>query len=112
MSSTDALDLVYAALADPTRRDIVIRLSRGDATVTELAEPHDLTFQAISQHIKVLEAGGLVSRSRVGRTRPCHLEATPLGEAISWLEDARQVWTERLDRLETYLDASQGERDV
>jgi DNA-binding transcriptional ArsR family regulator len=99
----DRLDAVFAALADPTRRGIVSRLTRGEATVGELAAPYPMSVQSISQHLKVLENAGLVSRSRVRQTRPCRLEAAALQEAVSWIDEARQVWSDRLDRLEAHL---------
>lgn len=99
----DRLDAVFAALADPTRRGIVAQLTRGDATVGELAAPYRMSVQSISQHIKVLETAGLVSRSRVRQTRPCRLEATALGTAVSWIEEARHVWSDRMDRLDDHL---------
>jgi DNA-binding transcriptional ArsR family regulator len=101
------LDLVFAALADPTRRGIVARLTRGEATVGELAAPYRTSVQSISQHLKVLETAGLVSRSRVRQTRPCRLEPTALDTAMSWIEDARQLWSDRIDRLDEHLDQLQ-----
>jgi DNA-binding transcriptional ArsR family regulator len=105
------LDAMFAALADRTRRDIVARLSRGESTVKELAEPYAMTMQAVSQHIGVLERCGLVSRGRNRQTRPCRLEPDALEAAVSWLEESRRVWAERMDRLETHLARLQdGER--
>lgn len=112
MAGTGTLDSIYAALSDPTRREIVRQLTRGDATVSELAGPHRTTFQAVSQHIKVLETAGLVSRTKVGRTRPCRLEPDALTAAMSWIEDARRMWVGRLDRLESHLVGLQAERDA
>src|SRR5919202_3375183 len=97
------LDAVFAALADRTRRDIVARLSRGEATVKELAAPYSMSLQAVSQHIGVLERSGLVSRGRHRQTRPCRLEPEALEAAVSWLEESRRTWAERMDRLETHL---------
>lgn len=94
---------MFASLADPTRRDIVARLSAGEATVKELAEPYDMSMQAVSQHIRVLERSGLVSRGRHRQTRPCRLEPAALGAAVAWLEESRRTWSERMDRLETHL---------
>ncbi len=94
---------MFAALADRTRRDIVARLSEGDATVKELAAPYSMTLQAVSQHIGVLERGGLISRGRYRQTRPCRLEAVALETAISWIETSRRVWAERMDALEIHL---------
>jgi DNA-binding transcriptional ArsR family regulator len=97
------LDAVFAALADGTRRDIVARLSRGEATVNELAAPYAMSVQAVSQHIRVLERCGLVSRGRHRQTRPCRLEPRALETAVSWLEESRRTWAERMDRLEAHL---------
>lgn len=99
----DRLDAMFAALADRTRRDIVARLSKGEATVKELAAPYSMSLQAVSQHIGVLERCGLVSRSRHRQTRPCRLEPQALEAAVSWIEESRRVWGERMDRLETHL---------
>jgi DNA-binding transcriptional ArsR family regulator len=97
------LDAVFAALADPTRRDIVGRLSHGDATLTELAAPYAMTLQAVSQHVQVLERCGLVSRGRHRQTRPCRLEPRAMAAATSWLEESRRVWSDRMDRLDARL---------
>ena len=97
------LDAMFAALADRTRRDIVARLSAGEATVKELAAPYAMTLQAVSQHIGVLERCGLISRGRHRQTRPCRLEADALETAVSWIEDSRKAWSERMDRLEARL---------
>ena len=99
----ERLDAMFAALADRTRRDIVARLSRGEATVTELAQPYGMSMQAVSQHIGVLERSGLVSRGRYRQTRPCRLEPGALEAAVSWLEESRRAWAERMDRLEAHL---------
>ena len=101
--SPDRLNLVFAALADPTRRAIVSRLARGDASVTELAEPHDMSLPAISKHLKVLERSGLIRRSRDAQVRPCHLEPKPLRELAEWVEHYRRFWEESFDRLDVYL---------
>jgi DNA-binding transcriptional ArsR family regulator len=106
----ERLDAMFAALADRTRRDIVARLSEGEATVTELAAPYAMSLQAVSQHIGVLERSGLVSRGRHRQTRPCRLEPQALEAAVSWLEESRRVWAERVDRLEAHLDRLQDER--
>lgn len=106
-TGTAQLDAVFTALGDPTRRDIVARLSRGDATVTELAEPYAMSLQAVSQHIRVLERCGLVSRGRDRQARPCRLEPGVLREAESWLEESRRTWSARMDRLEAHLAAVQ-----
>jgi DNA-binding transcriptional ArsR family regulator len=97
------LDAVFTALSDRTRRDIVARLSAGEATVKELAEPYAMSMQAVSQHIRVLERSGLVSRGRHRQTRPCRLEPETLEAALSWIEESRRAWSERMDRLETHL---------
>src|ERR671933_1313115 len=99
----DRLDAMFAALADRTRRDIVARLSEGEATVKDLAAPYAMSLQAVSQHIGVLERCGLVSRGRHRQTRPCRLEAQTLAAAVSWLEESRRAWAERMDRLEAHL---------
>ena len=101
------LDAMFAALADRTRRDIVARLSQGEATVKELAAPFAMSMQAVSQHIGVLERSGLVSRGRLRQTRPCRLEPEALEVAVSWIEQSRRAWTERFDRLETHLERLQ-----
>jgi DNA-binding transcriptional ArsR family regulator len=99
----DRLDATFAALADPTRRAIVARLARGDATVNELAEPFAMTLPGISKHLKVLERCGLISRTRQAQFRPCHLEAGALDSAVSWIEENRRIWTERFDKLDEHL---------
>lgn len=100
---TDALSTTLAALADPTRRALLARLAQGDATVNELAAPHAMSLAAVSKHLKVLEAAGLVSKGREAQFRPCHLEAAPLREATEFLERYRRFWDRSLDRLEDYL---------
>ena len=100
---TDTLDATFAALADPTRRAILARLASGEATVTELAEPFDMTLPGVSKHLKVLERAGLISRGRVAQARPCRLEAAPLGEAADWVEGYRRFWEGSFDGLEDYL---------
>jgi DNA-binding transcriptional ArsR family regulator len=97
------LDALFTALSDHTRRDIVARLSAGDATVTELAEPYAMSMQAVSQHLRVLERSGLITRGRHRQTRPCRLEPAALAEALSWIEESRRTWSARMDRLETHL---------
>ena len=101
--SEDHLSRVFAALADPTRRDIVSRLSSGDATVGELAEPYDVSVQAVSKHLKVLEDAGLVSRTRDAQRRPCHLEAEVFDLMTKWIERYRRQAEERFARLDTVL---------
>jgi DNA-binding transcriptional ArsR family regulator len=101
--STDSLDITFAALADPTRRAILARLARGEASVNELAEPFEMTLPAVSKHLKVLERAGLISRARVAQSRPCRLEAAPLREAADWVEQYRCFWEQSFDRLDEYL---------
>ena len=105
------LDAMFAALADRTRRDIVARLSEGEATVKELAAPYAMSMQAVSQHIGVLERCGLISRGRYRQSRPCRLEPGALEAAVSWMEESRRVWAERMDRLETHLARLQDGRE-
>src|SRR5215218_5950673 len=97
------LDTTFAALADPTRRAILARLASGEATVTELAAPFDMSQPAISKHLKVLERAGLVSRGRDAQRRPCRLEARPLKAATDWLENYRSYWEESYQRLDALL---------
>ena len=99
----DPLSITFAALADPTRRAILARLATGEATVNELAEPFDVSLQAISKHLKVLERAGLITRGRDAQYRPCRFEAAPLNTAVDWIERHRQVWKERFDQLEQHL---------
>ncbi len=106
-SQNDALSATFVALADPTRRAILARLAGGEATVSELAEPFDMSLPAVSKHLKVLERAGLVARSRTAQWRPCHLEAGPLQQAYGWLETYRRFWEGSFDRLEAYLDELQ-----
>src|ERR1700691_483439 len=101
--ANDPLSLTFAALADPTRRAILVRLAEGEATVNELAQPFDITLQAVSKHLKVLEAAGLISRGRDAQYRPCHFETAALEAATDWITENRQIWTERFDQLEQHL---------
>ena len=103
MNNTQRLDATFAALADPTRRAILPRLASGEASVLELAKPFAMTQPAISKHLKVLERAGLISRSRDAQRRPRRLEARPLAEATGWLEDYRQFWEGRFQRLDALL---------
>lgn len=105
--SPDRLNLTFAALADPTRRAILGQLARGEYSVTELAEPHDMSLPAISKHLGVLERSGLIERGRDAQWRPCRLKAAPLKEAVDWLENYRRHWEQRLDRLDEYLQELQ-----
>ena len=100
----DRLDATFAALADPTRRAILARLARGDASVMELAEPFAMTQPAISKHLKVLERAGLVSRGRDAQRRPCRIDGRPLAEADRWLQKYRQLWERSFERLDALLD--------
>jgi DNA-binding transcriptional ArsR family regulator len=104
------LDAMFAALADRTRRSIVVRLTKGEATVNELAEPFAMSVQAISRHIQVLEKAGLVSRGRHRQTRPCRLEPDALRTATDWIDAQRKVWTDRFDQLDQHLADLQSER--
>lgn len=110
--TADPLSTTFAALADPTRRAILARLSSGAATVTELAAPFEMTLPAVTKHLKVLERAGLIIRSREAQWRPCRLEAGPLREAAGWVEQYRRFWEERLDRLEDYLRELQARDDT
>jgi DNA-binding transcriptional ArsR family regulator len=100
---TDQLSNTFAALADPTRRAILARLATGEASVTEIAEPFEMSLPAISKHLKVLERAGLISRGRAAQWRPCRLSAGPMRDAADWLEHYRRFWEQALDRLEEYL---------
>jgi DNA-binding transcriptional ArsR family regulator len=106
----DTLSTTFAALADPTRRAILARLTEGETSVSELAEPFHMTMPAVTKHLKVLENAGLVARSREAQWRPCSLRAAPLKEAASWIEHYREHWEQRLDRLEAYLQKLQAEQ--
>ena len=108
--SPDRLNKVFAALADPTRRDILARLSRGTCSVTELAEPHDMSLPAISKHLRVLEQSGLIRRGREAQWRPCRIQAAPLKEAVDWIGQYKRHWEERLDRLDDYLQELQAKQ--
>jgi DNA-binding transcriptional ArsR family regulator len=101
--TAERLDATFAALADPTRRAIVARLATGEATITELAAPFDISQPAISKHVKVLERAGLVTRSRQAQRRPCRLEAGPLRDVTAWLANYRDYWDESYQRLDALL---------
>src|SRR5829696_8381014 len=105
--AADHLSTTFAALADPTRRTILARLARGEATVNELAEPFKMTLPAVSKHLKVLERAGLITRARQAQRRPCRLRARPLKDAADWVEHYRRFWEESFDRLDDYLDELQ-----
>ena len=104
---TDRLSATLAALADPTRRGLLARLSTGDATVGELAEPFDMSLAAVSKHLKVLETAGLISQGRQAQWRPCHLEAEPLQAVTEWLEEYRRFWDHSFKGLNHYLTTMQ-----
>jgi DNA-binding transcriptional ArsR family regulator len=104
--AVDELTSTFAALADPTRRAILVRLAEGEATVTELAEPFPMTVQAVSKHLKVLERAGLITRGRSAQLRPARLAGEPLREATEWLEKYRPLWDESFDRLEERIRKS------
>jgi DNA-binding transcriptional ArsR family regulator len=106
----DRLSSTLFALADPTRRGILARLATGDASVTELAKPYDMSLAAVSKHLKVLESAGLVSRGKEAQWRPCHLEAKPLEAVFAWVEDYRRFWEQNLDSLAKYLQTIRGKR--
>ncbi len=101
--SADRLSTAFAALADPTRRAILARLALGEATVTELAEPFEMSLPAISKHLKVLEQAGMIAQSREKQWRPRRLEPQALKEAADWLDYYRQFWEQSFDRLDAYL---------
>lgn len=104
---SDALSSTFAALADPTRRAILARLSLGESSVSDLAAPFAMSAPAITKHLKVLQRAGLITQGRQAQWRPCKLEAQPLREAADWVAQYRQHWEERLDRLEDYLTTLQ-----
>jgi DNA-binding transcriptional ArsR family regulator len=106
---TDPLSATFAALADPTRRAILARLTEGEASVNELAAPFDISLPAVSRHLKVLETAGLISRSREAQVRPCKLEADALHRAYSWMEHYRRFWDASFDRMADYLAELQAE---
>lgn len=101
--TNDHLSATFAALADPTRRAILARLLAGECSVTELAEPFEMSMPAVSKHLRVLERAGLIARRRDAQFRPCRIEPGPLKDVAQWMERYREVWEERLDRLDAYL---------
>ena len=107
----ERLDRTFAALADPTRRAILARLTQGEASVTELAKPFRMTLPGVSKHLKVLEQAGLIARSRERQWRPARLEAQPLRDVADWAERYRRFWEERYDRLDEYLVELQGKEE-
>ena len=110
-ATTDRLDRTFSALADPTRRAILARLAAGEASVTELAEPFDISLPAVSKHLKVLERAGLIARGRRRQWRPARLEAEPLKEVSEWIERYRRFWEESYDRLDEYLQELKQRRE-
>ena len=108
--SLDPLSATFSALADPTRRAILARLASGETTVSELAEPFDMTLPAVTKHLKVLERAGLITRGREAQWRPCRLAARPLRDVAQWVEQYRRYWEHRFDGLEQYLDELQQEK--
>jgi DNA-binding transcriptional ArsR family regulator len=108
----DRLSSTFGALTDPTRRAIVARLAKGEATVNELAEPFSISVQAISKHLKVLEQAGLIERGRAAQLRPSRLRSGPLEEAVAWIEKYRRLWEDSFDRLEAHLQNNEeGDKD-
>lgn len=105
--ANDQLSITFAALADPTRRAILARLADGEATVNELARPFEMSLQAVSKHLKVLERAGLITRGRDAQWRPCRLVMAPLESASDWIEHHREVWTDQLDRLDQEIQKIQ-----
>ena len=110
-ATEERLDRTFGALADPTRRAILARLTEGEASVTELAKPFRMTLPAVSKHLKVLEQAGLIARSRERQWRPARLEAQPLRDVAEWAERYRNFWEERYDRLDEYLEELQGKEE-
>ena len=111
------LNLVFAALADPTRRAILARLARGEATVMQLAAPFEMSQPSVSRHLKVLERAGLISRSQAAQTRPCRLESARLKDIAEWVEPYRSLWEQSFDRLDAFLQSthpapSKGKKNV
>ena len=104
---TDHLSITFAALADPTRRAILARLASGECSVTELAEPFEMSMPAVSKHLRVLERAGLIARGRTAQWRPCRIEAAPLKEVAEWTDAFRRIWETRFDNLELYLQQLQ-----
>ncbi len=104
---TDHLSATFAALADPTRRAILAKLAKGEQTVGDIAKPFDMTLPAVIKHLKVLENAGLVKKERAKQWRPCHLEAQPLKQAATWINNYKGLWEHSLDRLDIYLQEMQ-----
>lgn len=110
MPDTDRLNLTFAALADPTRRAILARLALGEISVSSLAEPFDISLPAISRHLKVLEHAGLISRGRDAQMRPCRIDTAGLIGVDHWLEEYRKLWSQSMDRLESYLEVMKAQQ--
>ena len=110
--STDQLSRTFAALADPTRRAILARLSQGKLSVSELAEPFDMSLPAVSKHLRVLEQAGLIGREREAQWRRCRIDAAPLKQVANWTEHYRHLWEGRLDRLDGYLKELTGKKEA
>jgi DNA-binding transcriptional ArsR family regulator len=111
-AASDTLSATFSALADPTRRAILARLSAGEATVGELAEPFDISLPAVSRHLKVLEAAGLIARGREAQWRPCRLQPEPLKDLDAWLEHYRRFWDGSFDKMDAYLaELTKGDPD-
>jgi DNA-binding transcriptional ArsR family regulator len=108
---TDPLSATFSALADPTRRAILARLALGETTVSDLAEPFDMSLPAVSKHLKVLERAGLIARGREAQWRPCRIEVNALRPVDDWLENYRRLWEERFDRLDVYLRELQAQEN-
>jgi DNA-binding transcriptional ArsR family regulator len=109
--ATDRLSLTFAALADPTRRAILARLVTGECSVTELAEPFEMSLPGVSKHLRVLERAGLIARTRDAQFRRCHIDAAPLKNIVDWAEHYRDLWEGRLDRLDNYLERLQSKKE-
>jgi DNA-binding transcriptional ArsR family regulator len=109
--ATDQLSLTFAALADPTRRAILARLRSGECSVTELADPFDMSLPGVSKHLRVLERAGLIARTRDAQFRRCHIDAAPLKKVVDWAEHYRDLWEGRLDRLDRYLETLQSHKE-
>ena len=108
----DPLSITFAALADPTRRAILAKLASGECSVTELAEPFEMSMPAVSKHLRVLERAGLIARGREAQWRPCRLQPAPLKDVADWTEQYRAIWEQRFDRLETYLHALKAKQEL
>jgi DNA-binding transcriptional ArsR family regulator len=111
ISPTDQLSVTFGALADPTRRAILARLARGEASVTELAQPFDLSLPGVSKHLKVLQRAGLITQGRNAQWRPCRLEAPRLKEVSDWVGDYKRFWDESFERLDEYLEQLKREKN-